>query len=170
MTIKTKKETGIQIIPLDECPQYAAICAHWSYGQWGFQRNISFDINLLVYNERAVSNALPRVFVICLDSFPVGMVSVKENDMRNRPDLSPWLSALYIMPEYRKKGLAKRLIECAEEYARLLGYAVIYLFIDAPDESRLTAYYEKLNWLYIGESPDNDGRDVKVYRFDLQSG
>ncbi|MCL1911688.1 MAG: GNAT family N-acetyltransferase [Leptospirales bacterium] len=167
MNIKTKKEKGILILPLDECSRYAAICAHWSYGQWAVRRGISFDINLLAYNERAASKTLPRVFVICTDSFPVGMISVKENDMRSRPDLSPWLSALYVMPEYRKAGLGRRLIEHGEEYVRSLGHTVVYLFIDASDESRLTAYYEKLGWVYVGENLDNDGLNVKIYRFDL---
>jgi len=167
VSIKIKKEKGIQIVPLDEYSRYAAICAHWSHGQWGVRRDISFDINLLVYEERATSNVLPRVFVIRVDSFPVGMISVKENDMRSRPDLSPWLSALYVMPEYRKTGLGGRIIEYAGGYARSLGYAAIYLFIDVSDESGLKAYYEKLGWIYVGESPDNDGFNAKIYRFDL---
>jgi len=167
MNIKTKKEKGIQIFPLDERPQYAAVCAHWSYGQWVARRDVSFDINLLVYQERASSKTLPRTFVICSDSFPAGMVSVKENDMRSRLDLSPWLSALYVMPGYRKKGLAERLVECVKEYARALGFAAIYLFIDVSDESKLTVYYEKSGWIYVGESPDNDGFNARVYKFDL---
>ena len=168
MNIKTKKEKGIQIVPLDECGQYAAICAHWSYGQWFAQRDISFDINLLTYKERAASKALPRVFVICVDSFPVGMVSIKENDMRSRSDLSPWLSALYIMPEYRNRGLGERLIEHAREHIRQLGAAAIHLFIDVLNETNLAAYYEKLGWVFVGESLDNDGFNAKIYRFDLR--
>ena len=167
MNTKTRKEKGIQIVPLDECRQYAAICAHWSYGQWAAKRDVSFDINLLVYKERAASKVLPRTFVLCIDSFPAGMVSVKENDMRSRSDLGPWLSALYIMPEYREKGFAERLIEYVKEYARTLGFTAIYLFIDVSDESKLAMYYKKLGWAYIGESLDNDGFNAKIYKFDL---
>ena len=167
MNIKTKKEKGIRIIPLDECSRYAAICAHWSYGQWFAQRDISFDINLLTYRERAASKTLPRVFIACVDSFPVGMVSVKENDMRSRLDLSPWLSALYVMPEYRKMGFAERLIERVKEHVRSLGAAAVYLFIDVSDEAGLTAYYENSGWAFVGESPDNDGFNAKIYGFDL---
>jgi len=95
------------------------------------------------------------------------MVSVKENDMRSRSDLGPWLSALYIMPEYREKGFAERLIEYVKEYARTLGFTAIYLFIDVSDESKLAMYYKKLGWAYIGESLDNDGFNAKIYKFDL---
>jgi GNAT superfamily N-acetyltransferase len=169
MNIKAKKEKGIRILSLDERSEYAAICAHWSYGQWAAKKGISFDVNLLAYKDRAASKALTRVFVICVDSFPVGMVSVKENDMRSRPDLTPWLSALYVMPEYRESGLAERLIKHVEEYARSLGFAAIYLFTDISDELRLALYYEKRGWLYIGESPDNDGFNAKVYKLNLQA-
>jgi GNAT superfamily N-acetyltransferase len=165
--MKAEKAKGIQIVALHERPAYAAICAHWSYLQWYMERNIPFDVNLLAYAERAKGREIPCVFVACVDSFPAGMVSLKENDMRSRTDIGPWLSALYVMPKYRKAGLGGLLVSRVTEHAGVLGLGGVYLFIDRADEAALSSYYEKRGWTYLEDGIDNDGFPAKIYRFGL---
>ena len=166
--MKTIKEIETVILPLDKCPEYAAICAHWSYLQWYLKRDIPFDVNLLAYNQRAANDSLPRVFVAFVDSFPVGMVSLKQDDMWSRKDLSPWLSALYVIPEFRKVGLGDRLITCVTDEAAIRGFKELFLFLDHNEEQYLAQFYEKRGWQYLADDMNNDNTIAKIYRFSLQ--
>src|SRR5699024_1049868 len=40
----------------------------------------------------------------------VGTVSIYKNDLAERPNYQPWLAALYVLPGYRGKGIADRLV------------------------------------------------------------
>ena len=58
------------------------------------------------------------------DNQYVGFMNVSvRNDYVNGTDTSPvaFVEAIYIMPEYRKQGIGRELIEYAEEFARQRG-------------------------------------------------
>ena len=48
------------------------------------------------------------------------MVSLKENDLWSRKDLNPWMASLYVVPEYRGKGIGSSLVTHAAETAKTI--------------------------------------------------
>jgi ribosomal protein S18 acetylase RimI-like enzyme len=47
------------------------------------------------------------------------------------------MAVLYVLPEYRGRGIARKLQDHALEQAQRLGYPEIYLY------TKLTGFYEK---------------------------
>jgi GNAT superfamily N-acetyltransferase len=54
----------------------------------------------------------------------VGMVSLKFHDMDTRPDLDPWLGGLFVLPEWRNRGVGAMLMHRVMEEARRLNISV----------------------------------------------
>ena len=162
------KERPIKIVSLKECPLYATICAHWSYQQWYLDRDIPFEANLKAYQLRATSDSIPCVFVALWGTYPVGMVSLKEKDLWNRPDLDPWLASLYVIPDFRNSGIGERLVMRVLEKAMELNYEKLYLFLGRNEVKDLALYYEKRGWKYLEDGVDNDGKETKIYSYNLR--
>ena len=64
---------------------------------------------------------------------PAGTVQLIVCDSRARPDLTPWLAALYVVPEHREKGVASALVRRLIAEAARLGCSEMFLETDIPD-------------------------------------
>jgi len=156
----------IRIYPLHEKKSLFPYWPNWSYINWYQGRDVPFSYVLQEYRRRAESGSLPYSFVACMGDLPVGMVSVKFNDMLNRPDLSPWLSALYVAPEYRNTGIGELLITTVIEDCVDNGIKRIFLFVDSRYMEKLTGFYKKRGWVYLDEEYDSDGNATKIFFYE----
>jgi GNAT superfamily N-acetyltransferase len=152
------------IIPLNRTPEYAPILAHWAYCEWYRERLMAFDLVLRAYRDRAGNAGIPLSLVAVADTMPVGMVTLKLDDLQSRRDLNPWLSSLYVMPEYRRRGLGASLAETVMADARERGFTEIFLFLGQREQRYLERYYAKRGWAVVDEARDNDGRETRVMR------
>ena len=119
------------------------------------------------YKKRAESDELPRSFVAFCDEFPVGMVSIRKTDLMSREDLTPWMSALYVLPDYRNIGIGSELINAALNASRLKGFKKIFLFLDNRDIIELEKYYSVRGWMYFDDGYDSDGNSTKIFFHEL---
>ncbi len=156
---------NISIVPLYEKPEYAPILAHWSYSEWYLKRDIPFDVNLKAYQRRSQSRKIPLSLVAIVGTVPVGMVSLKENDLWSRKDLNPWLASLFVLKEYRHIGVGTMLVRQLVREAEALGYAGLHLFLGHNEESDLGRYYRNLGWSFLESAKDNDGCDTDIYYY-----
>lgn len=159
--------TTITILPLYEKPDYAPILALWSYRQWYGSRDIPFDLNLKAYQKRSIGTDVPLSLVAIADTMPVGMVSLKENDLWQRRDLNPWLASLYVCEDYRGKGAGTLLVRALIDEARSSRYNELFLFLGHSEGVDLGAWYESLGWTFVETALDNDGSETSIYRYDL---
>lgn len=56
----------------------------------------------------------------------LGAVALKTRSSLENTELSPWLSALLVKPEYRKRGVGEKLVDAIEQLARDLAYPHLY--------------------------------------------
>jgi GNAT superfamily N-acetyltransferase len=56
-------------------------------------------------------------------------------------DVSPWLASLYVAPEFRKRGVARRLVAAIEDQARSHGVARLHLYTGDAEK-----FYLKCGW------------------------
>ncbi len=158
----------MNITPLHRVPDYAPILAHWSYMEWYRGRSMDFSLVLRAYQERAHSESVPLSFVAVDGSLPVGMVTIKQDDLWSRKDLNPWLASLYVLPEYRKGGTGQALIRAVIDRAKEIGYHRLYLFLGQHDRNWLETYYLNRGWAVVDNALDNDGLETKILAYDLQ--
>jgi predicted N-acetyltransferase YhbS len=122
-------------------PQFIPTLAEWHYHEWGAVRNegLADSVNLLSMSGSA--DALPLVVVALRGDKPVGMGILIAHDIPTRPDLTPWLAALYVPPVERNKGIGSFLASTIAAEANRLGHKHIYLFTHDK-----IAFYERLGW------------------------
>jgi GNAT superfamily N-acetyltransferase len=150
------------IIPLHLCPEYAPILAYWAYREWYQDRSVGFDVVLKAYLGRVNDDSLPQCLVAVEDSFPVGMVTLKLDELWSRKDLNPWLSSLFVDPARRNRGIGAELVRAVLARSTELGYDGAYLFIGRRGAARLERYYARLGWAFVDNAVDNDGYDTKI--------
>jgi GNAT superfamily N-acetyltransferase len=157
----------LKIYSLNEKKSLYPILAYWSFNNWYLNRNIPFKFVLHDYKRRIGEDSLPCSFVAFWGELPVGMVSIKETDMAKREELSPWLSALFVSPEYRKKGIGTELINAVIELSSRRDFKRIFLFIDSRFMMELENFYMSRGWIFLDEEIDSDGNRTKILFHDL---
>ncbi len=153
---------------LKECPDYAPILGFWSYMEWYKDRSISFDLVTKAYKARIDDTSLPISWVAIEDEFPVGMISLKENDLWHRKDLNPWLASLYVLPEFRNLGIGSSLIEETIGKSKQLDFDNLFLFVSEDRRNALHNFYSKRDWRYTENSTGNDNDMVSIYKYSLR--
>jgi GNAT superfamily N-acetyltransferase len=89
-------------------------------------------------------NAEPIPFALVAhegDAF-LGTASVIVSDLAARPQLTPWVAAVWVEPEARKRGVGAALVDRAAQDCFALGVARAYLCA----RPRLSRFYEGLGW------------------------
>ena len=71
---------------------------------------------------------------------------------------------MFVVPEWRRRGVASSLVRRALDEARRLGFRELYLWTDSPAAEAL---YRKLDWQEI-ERLEYAGRPSVVMRIDLK--
>jgi len=162
-----KKLAIMEIIPLHMAPEYAPILAHWSYMEWYRTRSIDFTLVLRAYQERAHSEKVPLSLVAVDGSLPVGMATLKQDDLWSRKDLNPWLASLFVLPHYRRGGAGQALVKAVTARAKELGFLRLYLFLGQHDRDCLEGFYVSRGWAVVEDAVDNDGLETKILAYDL---
>jgi GNAT superfamily N-acetyltransferase len=93
--------------------------------------------------ERRKSDPTYESFVALLDSVPVGTATVLDHDIHTerRADLTPWVAAVYVIPEARRQGIGEQLLLQATAFAESRGFKTVYLW--TTDRRH---WYERLGW------------------------
>ena len=76
-----------------------------------------------------------------VDGRPAGSCLFVREEIDPKHDLTPWLAALYVAPEFRKQGIASALVRAIEHHARDVGCAQLYLYTITAEP-----LYAKLGW------------------------
>ena len=140
----------------------AAITAWWRWEAFfrGGQR--SFDDVLSGAQQTAKqAPSMPRTFVLLADNEPIGTASLAACDLEERPDLTPWLAGVYIVPQARGQGHAARLIAAVENHSAALGMPVLWLYTNSAER-----IYARAGWKTV-ESVQHNGKPFALMRRDL---
>jgi len=94
-------------------------------------KDVEFVRNLLLQADDP--ERIPLSFLAQFDGAPAGTVQLIACDSRARPDLTPWLAALFVVPEYRGKGIGAALVSRLITEAIRLGCGEMFLETDIPE-------------------------------------
>jgi GNAT superfamily N-acetyltransferase len=152
----------VRVVPLADRPDLVACVAAWGFAQWGhLTPGQTLDQQIEWVRLGLDPSRVPVTFV-ALDAAqrPAGTATLMFDDIEGDPR-NPWLASVYVPPEARGRGIAKRLVRAVEDGARRLGYARLYLFT-----ASVPQLYAALGWqpretrLYRGEMITVMDRDL----------
>lgn len=138
------------------------LVAEWVEQEWGhLLPEATFETFVQSFAERTVPHRLPATWVAMMGEQVVGTASLDPYDMTTRPELSPWLAAVYVAPHFRGQGIGSRLVQTAVQEAGVLGLSHLYLF--TPDKIN---FYKRLGWQVV-ETTRYRGLDVVIMQYNV---
>ena len=117
------------------------IIARWRYDAFYSKDGGTFEASRAAL--RAWMNGLgyETALLAEVDGQPAGSCLFVREEIDPKHDLTPWLAALYVAPEFRKLGIASALVRAIEQHARDVGCLELYLYTITAEP-----LYEKLGW------------------------
>ena len=133
------KETALRFCTLRDCPERTKQAARWFHSKWRAPEE-AYLACMRAYLDRETEYG----WYLCLDGERiVGGLGVIENDFHDRKDLTPNVCAVYTENEYRRRGIAGRMLNMAVEDLRAKGVSPVYLLTDH------TGFYERYGWEFL---------------------
>ncbi|QHH97818.1 GNAT family N-acetyltransferase [Acinetobacter dispersus] len=145
----------MKIIKLANHPELREQAAIWFSDKW--------EIPVEAYRDSIQSSieqpeGIPQWYVIIDDTQQIiAGTGVIDNDFHERKDLSPNLCALFVDEAYRKRNIAKQLLDFARVEMKSLGFEKLYLVTDLDD------FYEKCGWTFLTRVKEDEGELIKMY-------
>ena len=128
-----------QYITLREKPEYKQTAAAWFNSKWGVPTEAYLECM-----DAYLTGETELGWYLCLDGEKiVGGMGVIENDFHDRKDLTPNVCAVYTEEDYRKQGIAGKLLNLTVEDLRAKGISPAYLVTDH------TGFYERYGWEFL---------------------
>ena len=158
-----ERPSNLSIVTLSERPDLLSTVAAWVYEQWWSHLPQHSPATLAeMLTRRRASDHVYESFVALIDSVPVGTATVLDHDVDTErlPYLSPWLAAVFVIPEARRRGVGKELVSQAMTFARSKGFETVYLW--TTDRRR---WYEGLGWELLDEFEKN-GALVSILKWE----
>ncbi len=153
----------MKIVYLRDYPEYVDIVIDWIYNEFVIKEGKNKDKSRIKeFFSNTHSDNFPITYVAIEGKECLGTVSIFDNDLKPRQDLSPWLGALYVSEKHRGKGIAAKLIDKVLEKASEMRYTKVYLRTEHTAD-----YYKKRNWSFVSDEVDIDGRKTEVYSYQV---
>ncbi len=133
---------------LADHPEFIPTLAQWHHAQWRYlDVDVSIEDRIANFKAHLGRSQIPTTFVALETSTLLGSASLIAHDMDTRPDLTPWLAAVYVAPAYRRRGIGTALVQRVAQEAKELGVEKLYLF--TPDKR---TFYERRGWIVLEQT------------------
>ncbi len=150
---------------LADHPEFISAVARWHHEEWSYIRpGDTVEARTLRLRDECGRGQIPTTFIAYSDSTLFGTAMLIAHDMDTHMDLTPWLAGVFVVPNYRRQGIASKLIARVVGSAANLGVKRVYLF--TPDAEQL---YSRLGWSVI-ERTTYRGTDAIVMSYDVPAG
>lgn len=144
-------------------PGHLLTVARWIYDEWDHVTAPNLDAVVEATVGRMNDDRVPLTLVALRGNECVGTVGLWERDLSARPDLSPWLAALYVHPAARSAGVGGALIEALVATARGLGIGRLYLHTETAAE-----YYRNKGWRPLFRTLNDRDEETEVFDLSLE--
>ena len=148
-----------EYLDLRECPHHANAVAERVWNQSWRQKGVPLaQVRNGLEPFLKAESRIPFALVAERDGKPCGNVLVIDNDEASRPDLTPWLAALWVDEDVRKQGIAVALLEEGVRRCGALGVKSVYL-VSRP---ALRDFYTRLGWRVLEDGVGEAGLTLYV--------
>jgi GNAT superfamily N-acetyltransferase len=147
------------IVSISERPELAPRVARWVVEAFGYPGSLS--VQATTASLLAPHRGPEETFVLFDGDAPVGTASLAYDDLPSRPDLTPWLASVFVVPSARGKGYAAALVRHVEGFAMAASVRTLWLFTRTAEP-----LYAGLGWRRVGIEADR-GQQVVLMRRDF---
>ena len=153
-----------EIVRIAERPDLVPMVAQWLWDEWHLDADDSLEATHDAVAASVSPSGPPQTFVLLVDSRPVGTASLVAHDLDERPNLTPWLAGVFVIPEARGRGHVIHLIQAVEVACRSAGVGTVWLHTTSAER-----VYAGAGW-HTMEAIQRHGRcPVTLMRRDLTS-
>jgi len=144
------------ISDLRQCPEFFDTVASRIWQAWWEAEGASLDYICGRLRENMSEVPIPFALVAHHGGAFLGTASVIASDLAERPQLTPWVAAVWVEQEARGHGIGAALVERAVKDCFALGMVRAYLCA----RPRMLAFYERLGWTLLERQVGRNGLDV----------
>ncbi len=139
-------------------PETVEKVAKWIYKEFGEEKeDISLEYVLKRFKNRNLDD-FPMLFIAIVDGSCAGVVSILNNDLGTRKDLTSWLAELYVEESFRGNGIAEKLINTVINKCQKMNFDKVYLRTEHTAE-----YYEQRGWSFLESTVDEYGEETSIF-------
>ncbi|HEU6441338.1 MAG TPA: GNAT family N-acetyltransferase [Microvirga sp.] len=150
------KERSFVVSDLRDRPEFSKDVADRVWRAWWQEKGYPLDYIAGRVAENLEAEAIPFAVVAHDGEQFLGTASVIPSDLEERPEYTPWVAAVWVDPEHRRRGVGAALVQEAARAAFNCGPELVYLC--ALPEKR--SFYENLGWQRLEENVGEGGLTV----------
>ncbi|KZL25899.1 GNAT family N-acetyltransferase [Pseudovibrio sp. WM33] len=135
-------ERTFSLSEMSETPDFIPTIAHRIWQTWWRDVGVLQDEIEVKVHAALCPEAVPTAFVAHRDGTYLGSALLIESDFAARPQLTPWVAAVWTEEVHRREGIGTALVARMAQLAFENGYSRVYLC--ASDDN--TPFYEKMGW------------------------
>ncbi len=128
-----------RILSLAEHIEYQPLASEWVAKRWHMTNRDYFA----TMRERKPNSVTPQWYIAMEGYRLVGILGVVDYDNHAELEITPNLCGLYVEEDCRGRGIARALLNYAQEDMQAKGVDKLYLL------TKTTGYYEKLGYKYL---------------------
>jgi GNAT superfamily N-acetyltransferase len=117
----------ITVIQLAEGPQHLPVVGTWIYETWWRRPDNTAEVVFRLLRTHDRLDEVPFTVVALAGDTPVGSCCVVANDCVHRPQYTPWVAAVYVQPQIRRRGVASKMLQALAAIASRAGLANLYI-------------------------------------------
>ena len=155
---------GNWIVRIADRPDLVPTVADWLWHEWWRDAGETLDATRNAIAASVSPSGPPQTFVLLVDGDPIGTASLVSRDLDERPNLTPWLDGVFVVPEARGRGHVMHLIRAVEDACRSAGIGTVWL--NTADAERV---YARAGWHSVEAIQRQGRRPVTLMRRDLIS-
>jgi N-acetylglutamate synthase-like GNAT family acetyltransferase len=133
------------ISDLRQWPKFFDTVADRIWQAWWQPNGYPLDYISTRLRENMEATPIPFALVAHDGERFLGTSSVIASDLEERPQLSPWIAAVWVEEDARRRGIGAALVNRAAQDCFALGVSRAYLCA----RPRMTGFYETLGWTVV---------------------
>lgn len=122
----------VRITTLAEHSEWVRWVAEEHFREWGAAHPGAALEAWIADRSGTRRDGVPLTLLALVGALPVGTAGLVACDMETHPELSPWLSGVYVAPGWRGRGIGTILVKAASRRAAEWGVRRLYLYTDIP--------------------------------------
>ncbi|PEW09257.1 GNAT family N-acetyltransferase [Priestia megaterium] len=150
----------MQIINVREHVEYQDKAIQYIQNKWANENTLKLYEDCITHSLKT-NNSLQIWYLLENRGEIIGCAGLISNDFISRMDLWPWVCALYIEEDYRGMSLGEKFLLRIKEDTKDAGFDKLYLCTNH------IGYYEKYDFLYIGDGYHPWGSISRIYEASL---